>query len=137
MVWSYKTSVVFFEKSVFVFISLPSFPNAYSEAISLICLRYWTHVVQCSSCSLALRLLRALEASLPILSLILIGVVAASKQSAMSAITRTGVASIAVLCFAASSWLSHFIYKTFYFHDYNHAFIWCRWVSYFFFTFIL
>ncbi|KAH0459527.1 hypothetical protein IEQ34_012341 [Dendrobium chrysotoxum] len=85
--------------------------------------RYWSHVVQCSSCSLALKVLRVLEASLPILSLILIGVVAASKPSVMSAAIRTAVVSMAVLLFAASRWLSHFIYKTFYFHDYNHAFI--------------
>ncbi|KAI0504857.1 hypothetical protein KFK09_015811 [Dendrobium nobile] len=85
--------------------------------------RYWTHVVQCRSCSLALKVLRVVEASLPILSLILIGVMAASKPSVMSAAIRTAVVSMAVLLFAASRWLSHFIYKTFYFHDYNHAFI--------------
>ncbi|XP_020578686.1 protochlorophyllide-dependent translocon component 52, chloroplastic-like isoform X2 [Phalaenopsis equestris] len=85
--------------------------------------RYWTHVVQCSSCSVALKLLKVLETSLPMVTLILIGVVAASNQNMISAAVRTALVSIAVICFAASKWLSHFIYKTFYFHDYNHAFV--------------
>ncbi|KAI0504846.1 hypothetical protein KFK09_015810 [Dendrobium nobile] len=85
--------------------------------------RYWTHVVHCRSCSLALKGLRILEISLPIVSVALIGLLAAAKQTMMSVSTRTALVSMAVLCFAASRWLSHFIYKTFYFHDYNHAFV--------------
>nr|CAD1840390.1 unnamed protein product [Ananas comosus var. bracteatus] len=84
--------------------------------------RYWSHVVQCSSCRGALKVLKALEFSLQVLSLALIGIVAAARHSLTSATTRNSVVSAAVLCFVASRWLSHFIYKTFYFHDYNHAF---------------
>ncbi|XP_020091819.1 protochlorophyllide-dependent translocon component 52, chloroplastic-like isoform X2 [Ananas comosus] len=84
--------------------------------------RYWSHVVQCSSCRGGLKFLKALEFSLQVLSLALIGIVAAAGHSLTSATTRNSVVSAAVLCFVASRWLSHFIYKTFYFHDYNHAF---------------
>nr|CAD1840416.1 unnamed protein product [Ananas comosus var. bracteatus] len=84
--------------------------------------RYWSHVVQCSSCRGGLKFLKALEFSLQVLSLALIGTVAAARHSLTSATARNSVVFAAVLCFAASRWLSHFIYKTFYFHDYNHAF---------------
>ncbi|XP_020578418.1 protochlorophyllide-dependent translocon component 52, chloroplastic-like isoform X2 [Phalaenopsis equestris] len=85
--------------------------------------RYWSHVVHCSSCSLALKRLRILEFSLPVVSVALIGLVAAAKQEVMLLSTRTALVAMALVCFAASRWLSHFIYKTFYFHDYNHAFV--------------
>ncbi|XP_072958282.1 protochlorophyllide-dependent translocon component 52, chloroplastic-like isoform X2 [Typha angustifolia] len=84
--------------------------------------RYWSHVAQCSSCSAALKGLKVLNVSLQVVSLSLIGVVAAAKHSFTSAITRTALISMAVLCFMTSQWLSHFIKKNFYFHDYNHAF---------------
>ncbi|XP_020091815.1 protochlorophyllide-dependent translocon component 52, chloroplastic-like isoform X1 [Ananas comosus] len=84
--------------------------------------RYWSHVVQCSSCRGGLKFLKALEFSLQVLSLALIGTVAAARHSLTSATARNSIVFAAVLCFAASRWLSHFIYKTFYFHDYNHAF---------------
>ncbi|PKA52542.1 Protochlorophyllide-dependent translocon component 52, chloroplastic [Apostasia shenzhenica] len=84
--------------------------------------RYWSHVVHCRSCSSALKGMRALEAALPVVSLALIGAVAAAKQTLMTPATRIAVVSTAVFCFAASKWLSHFIHKIFYFHDYNHAF---------------
>ncbi|KAG1347588.1 Protochlorophyllide-dependent translocon component 52, chloroplastic [Cocos nucifera] len=84
--------------------------------------RYWSHVVQCSSCRVALKGLRTLEVFLQVISIVSIGIVAAAKQGLMSTITSTAVVSTAVLCFLTSKWLSHFIYKNFYFHDYNHAF---------------
>eukprot|EP00262_Sarcandra_glabra_P022296 TRINITY_DN983_c0_g1_i1.p1 TRINITY_DN983_c0_g1~~TRINITY_DN983_c0_g1_i1.p1 ORF type:complete len:540 (-),score=65.05 TRINITY_DN983_c0_g1_i1:125-1744(-) len=85
--------------------------------------RYWSHVVHCSSCRVALKGLKALEVSLQVISLALIGIVAAVKQNTMTTMGRNVMVSMAVLCFLASKWLSHFIYKTFYFHDYNHAFV--------------
>ncbi|XP_078180848.1 protochlorophyllide-dependent translocon component 52, chloroplastic-like [Carex rostrata] len=84
--------------------------------------RYWSHVVQCTSCSGALKTLKAIEVSLQVVSVAIIGFFAVAKQSLVSNIAKTTVISVAVLCFAASRWLSHFIHKTFYFHDYNHAF---------------
>ncbi|KAF8403964.1 hypothetical protein HHK36_012072 [Tetracentron sinense] len=84
--------------------------------------RYWSHVVNCSSCSVALKGLKVLEVALQVISIASIGIVAATKQGVMSMAARTTVVAMAVLCFAVSKWLSHFIYKTFYFHDYNHAF---------------
>ncbi|CAH9136057.1 unnamed protein product [Cuscuta epithymum] len=84
--------------------------------------RYWSHTVKCSSCSSAYRSLNALEVALQVLSIASIGIVAASKQGFMAATTRNALVVMAVLCFLASKWLSHFIYKVFRFHDYDHAF---------------
>ncbi|CAK7339110.1 unnamed protein product [Dovyalis caffra] len=83
--------------------------------------RYWSHVVNCSSCSLAYKSLNVIEVVLPVISIGSIGIVAATKQNAMSAATRTSLVLMAILCFAASRWLAHFIYKNFHFHDDSHA----------------
>ncbi|RZC77708.1 hypothetical protein C5167_001917 [Papaver somniferum] len=84
--------------------------------------RYWSHVVNCSSCRVALKGLRILEVALPIVAVVAIGIVAAVKQGFLASMAvRISIVTLAVLCFAASKWLSHFIYKNFYFHDYNHA----------------
>ncbi|PIN11831.1 Pheophorbide a oxygenase [Handroanthus impetiginosus] len=84
--------------------------------------RYWMHTVSCSSCSVAHKQLQALEIVLQIISVSTIGIVAAAKQGTMTVAARYGLVSMAVLCFLASKWLSHFIYKTFHYHDYDHAF---------------
>lgn len=85
--------------------------------------RYWSHVENCSSCKKAHKYLKAFEVILQIASVALIGVMAVTKQAAMSNVARTGVVVAAVLSFAASKWLSHFVYKTFHYHDYNHALV--------------
>ncbi|XP_057773258.1 flavonoid 8-hydroxylase 2, chloroplastic-like [Salvia miltiorrhiza] len=84
--------------------------------------RYWTHTVSCSSCSMAYKRLNALEIGLQVISIASIVAVAAAKQGAITIVARYSLASMAVLCFVASKWLSHFIYKTFRYHDYDHAF---------------
>lgn len=84
--------------------------------------RYWTHVVNCRSCSAAYEGLNALEIVLQITSIALIGFVAVSKQNMLSAIQRNALVFVAVLCFVGSRWLSRFVYKNFCFHDYYHAF---------------
>ncbi|XP_010519655.1 PREDICTED: protochlorophyllide-dependent translocon component 52, chloroplastic-like isoform X2 [Tarenaya hassleriana] len=81
--------------------------------------RYWSHVVNCRSCNTAYKRLNALEVILQIFSVASVGIAAASKRTA----ARTGLVLAAVLCYAASKWLSHFIYKTFRYHDYNHALV--------------
>ncbi|KAK8615262.1 hypothetical protein V6N13_069039 [Hibiscus sabdariffa] len=75
--------------------------------------RYWTHVVNCKSCETAYKGLNALEVLLQIISVISIGIVAVTKQNMMSMAARTTIVSTAIVCFAASRWLAHFIYKTF------------------------
>ncbi|PIA53938.1 hypothetical protein AQUCO_00900483v1 [Aquilegia coerulea] len=84
--------------------------------------RYWSHVVNCSSCSKAVNSLKAFEVALQVISIATIGIVAI-RQSLMSVVAKIFMVSLAVLCFIASRGLSHFIYKTFYFHDYNHALV--------------
>ncbi|KAF5204850.1 protochlorophyllide-dependent translocon component 52, chloroplastic isoform X1 [Thalictrum thalictroides] len=64
--------------------------------------RYWSHVVNCSSCSKAINGLKAAEVALQIISIASIGIVAI-RQSVMSVVAKTFVVSLAVLCFAASS----------------------------------
>lgn len=87
------------------------------------CFRYWSHVENCSSCKKAHKYLNALEVILQIASVAMIGVMAVMKQTTMSNVARIAVLVAAVLSFAASKWLSHFIYKTFHYHDYNHALV--------------
>ncbi|XP_039141000.1 protochlorophyllide-dependent translocon component 52, chloroplastic-like [Dioscorea cayenensis subsp. rotundata] len=85
--------------------------------------RYWSHTVQCSSCRAALKGMKVLEVILQVFSVISIGILAAMRGSLVSTVTRVSIVFTAVLCFLASRWLSHFIYKNFYYHDYNHAFV--------------
>nr|GMD17997.1 protochlorophyllide-dependent translocon component 52, chloroplastic [Ipomoea batatas]GMD19383.1 protochlorophyllide-dependent translocon component 52, chloroplastic [Ipomoea batatas] len=84
--------------------------------------RYWSHTVKCSSCNAAYKSLSVLEVALQVISIASIGIVAAAKQGLMSVATRNTLIAMAMLCFLASRWLSHFTYKTFRFHDYDHAF---------------
>ncbi|XP_068637400.1 protochlorophyllide-dependent translocon component 52, chloroplastic [Aristolochia californica] len=85
--------------------------------------RYQTHVVHCSSCRAAEKGLKILEVSLQVVSIGLIGFVAALKQNTISSVTRSCLVSFAILCFMASKWLAHFVYKNFHFHDYDHALV--------------
>ncbi|KAB2015310.1 hypothetical protein ES319_D08G015800v1 [Gossypium barbadense] len=84
--------------------------------------RYWSHVVNCKSCNSAYKGLKALEVMLQIMSVILIGIIVVTKQKMMSMVAKTTMVSMAIICFAASKWLAHFIYKNFHYHGYNHAF---------------
>lgn len=79
-------------------------------------------MLNCRSCNVAYKGLNVLEVVLQVVPIALIGIVAAAKQGAMSAAARITMVSIAVICYASSRWLAHFIYKNFHFHDYNHAF---------------
>ncbi|XP_073054663.1 flavonoid 8-hydroxylase 2, chloroplastic isoform X1 [Primulina eburnea] len=84
--------------------------------------RYWSHTMICSSCSHAHKSLNALKIALQIISFATIAIFATTKQNMVSVTARNTVVSTAVLCFLGSKWLSHFIYKTFRYHDYDHAF---------------
>ncbi|XP_061982500.1 protochlorophyllide-dependent translocon component 52, chloroplastic-like isoform X2 [Populus nigra] len=77
--------------------------------------RYWSHVVSCRSCSAAYNRFNALEVVLQVASLASIGIATATKQNVKVMV------AVAVLCFAGSKWLAHFIYKNFHYHDYKHA----------------
>lgn len=80
--------------------------------------RYWTHTVNCSSCSLAYKRLTALHIALHFVSIASVAVAAAAKHKHYSLL----LAVAALVCFAASKWLDHFVYKTFRYMDYDHAF---------------
>ncbi|CAN0853414.1 Protochlorophyllide-dependent translocon component 52, chloroplastic [Linum grandiflorum] len=83
--------------------------------------RYWTHVANCSSCSAAYKGLNALETILQVGAVGLIGVVLATKQGTLSTGARTGLGMLAIVCFAASRWLAHFVHSNFRYHGYNHV----------------
>ncbi|XP_025879546.1 protochlorophyllide-dependent translocon component 52, chloroplastic-like isoform X1 [Oryza sativa Japonica Group] len=85
--------------------------------------RYRSHVMQCTSCSAALKKMKALEVALQVASVAIVGFLAVAKGSlAPSVVRRAAAVSTAVLCFAASRWLASFIEKSFYFQDYVHAY---------------
>ncbi|KAI3798131.1 hypothetical protein L1987_33400 [Smallanthus sonchifolius] len=84
--------------------------------------RYWSHVMNCSSCIGAYKGLNALQTSLQVFSIASVAIMAATKPRMISVATRNTLAIVAILCFVGSKWLSRFIYKNFHFHDYNHAF---------------
>jgi hypothetical protein len=79
-------------------------------------------VVNCRSCNAAHKGLNALEVVLQVASLAFVGIVAATKQNVMSLAARNTMIAMAVVCFAGSKLLAHFIYKNFHYQDYNHAF---------------
>ncbi|KAI4317474.1 hypothetical protein L6164_025341 [Bauhinia variegata] len=84
--------------------------------------RYWSHVVNCQSCNFAYKSLNILEVALQVVSVASIGIVAAMKQGMIPAAARNSLVVVAILSFAFSRWLAHFIYKNFRYHDYDHAF---------------
>ncbi|KAM6554996.1 hypothetical protein CsatB_015758 [Cannabis sativa] len=82
--------------------------------------RYWSHVVNCPSCSGAHKGLKVLEVVLQVMSIALIGYAAVATKQGQ--VLKSVMVSIAILAFAASKWLSHLIHKLFHHHDYDHAF---------------
>ncbi|KAK1411188.1 hypothetical protein QVD17_37734 [Tagetes erecta] len=84
--------------------------------------RYWSHVVNCSSCNGAYKGFNALKISLQVFSVASVAIMAATKPGMISIFARNTLAAAAIMCFVGSKWLSHFIYKNFHFHDYIHAF---------------
>jgi hypothetical protein len=84
--------------------------------------RYWSHVGQCTSCSAALKAMKALEVALQVASVAVVGFLAVTKGTLVTfTVQRATIVSMAMLCFAASRWLGIFIEKNFYFQDYVHA----------------
>ncbi|KAL9998075.1 putative pheophorbide a oxygenase [Helianthus debilis subsp. tardiflorus] len=84
--------------------------------------RYWSHVVNCSSCNRAYKGFKALKISLQVFSVSSVAIMAATKPEMISVAARNTLEVAAIMCFVGSLWLSRFIYRTFHFHDYNHAF---------------
>lgn len=85
--------------------------------------RYYTHVKHCKSCSGALANFRAIEVGLQAIAIALVGLVATAAVIPISSVGPLSVPLVAaaVLSTLLSRWVAHFIYRTFYFHDYNHA----------------
>ncbi|KAI7742846.1 hypothetical protein M8C21_010659 [Ambrosia artemisiifolia] len=110
------------EEDVLVFFCIPVSPGN-SRLLTVIPRHlYWSHVVNCSTCNGAYKRFKALEISLQVFSVASTAIMAATKPGMISVAARSTLAVAAILCFGGSLWLSRFIYKTFHFHDYNHAF---------------
>lgn len=85
--------------------------------------RYWSHVMQCTSCSAALKSMKVLEVALQVMSVAIVGFLSVAKGALLaSTVQRTAVMSAAVLCFVASRWLANYIQNNFYFQDYVHSY---------------
>ncbi|KAL2940722.1 Protochlorophyllide-dependent translocon component 52 chloroplastic [Bienertia sinuspersici] len=63
--------------------------------------RYWSHVVNCTSCSAAYKGLNITETSLQIVSVVLIGLAGVIKQGALTTLQRSALFLAAVICMAA------------------------------------
>ncbi|CAI0444862.1 unnamed protein product [Linum tenue] len=74
-----------------------------------------------SSCNGAYKALNATETIIKVVSVGLIGIVAATTQGMLSAAARTKLAVLATVCYVTSRWLAHFIYNNFRYHDYSHS----------------
>ncbi|KAI3798120.1 hypothetical protein L1987_33389 [Smallanthus sonchifolius] len=79
--------------------------------------RYWSHVVNCSSCNRAYKGFNAFQISLQVFSVASVAIMAATNPGVISVAARNTLTVVAILCFVGSKWLSHFIYKNFHFHD--------------------
>ncbi|KAK1591326.1 hypothetical protein Q3G72_005926 [Acer saccharum] len=96
--------------------------TCFINQIRCFCGWYWSHVVNCKSCHSAYKSLNALEVILQVISIVSVGIVAATRHSViMSTTGRITVVSMAAVCFAASRWLARYIYKNFHCHDYDHT----------------
>ncbi|XP_076956108.1 protochlorophyllide-dependent translocon component 52, chloroplastic-like [Bidens hawaiensis] len=84
--------------------------------------RYWSHVMNCSSCNGAYKGLNALKVALQVFSVAAVAMVVAAKQGVISVAARNTLVIASVLCFLGSKWLAHFVYINFHYHGYNHAF---------------
>ncbi|CAL1410365.1 unnamed protein product [Linum trigynum] len=84
--------------------------------------RYWSHVVNCSSCNRAYKTLNAIETVLKVVSIGSIAIAAAAAQGMLSGAARTKLAIFATACYVASKWLAYFVHDNFRYHDYNHSF---------------
>ncbi|KAL8246401.1 hypothetical protein R6Q59_007617 [Mikania micrantha] len=85
--------------------------------------RYWSHVVNCSSCNVAYKSFSALKVSLQVFSVASVVIVVAARKGMIPIAARYALSIAAILCFVGSKWVSRFIYKNYHFHDYNHAFV--------------
>ncbi|KAJ0485313.1 hypothetical protein HanRHA438_Chr14g0648681 [Helianthus annuus] len=64
--------------------------------------------------------LNVLKVALQVFS---VAAVAATNQGIILVFARNTLAIALVLCFVGSKWVSHFVYKCFHYHGYNHALI--------------
>ncbi|KAJ8443324.1 LOW QUALITY PROTEIN: hypothetical protein Cgig2_015805 [Carnegiea gigantea] len=79
-----------------------------------------SHVENYSGCNSAYKILNMAKMVLQIISIGMIGVLGLAKQATLTGVQRSIVFSMVILCFIASKWVSHFVYKTFCFYDYDH-----------------
>lgn len=87
--------------------------------------RYWSHVKKCRHCKAALQFFEGAEVFLQAVS---VGIAAVLGAAALKPIQQLRSCTIPLVCVAvisslASRWLSHFVRKTYHFHDYNHALV--------------
>lgn len=87
--------------------------------------RYQGHVKICRHCMAALKFFEGAEMFLQILSISSAAVLGAAALKPLPQLRRWSIplAGSAVISTLASRWLSHFVKKTYHYHDYNHALV--------------
>eukprot|EP00271_Cylindrocystis_brebissonii_P001572 TRINITY_DN11843_c0_g1_i1.p1 TRINITY_DN11843_c0_g1~~TRINITY_DN11843_c0_g1_i1.p1 ORF type:complete len:590 (+),score=104.23 TRINITY_DN11843_c0_g1_i1:62-1831(+) len=89
--------------------------------------RYHSHVVECSACKQALRSFRALQLALGAAAFALLAGLALRAAlvppPSVPPLFAGALVLLAGACAGACTWLSRFIYRTYYFHDYCHALV--------------
>lgn len=69
--------------------------------------------MSCKRCKSAYKSLNVIIAVLKTIWVVSVGTAAATKQ--------TSAALMGIVCYTASTWLARYVYKTFHYHDYDHA----------------
>lgn len=75
----------------------------------------------CKSCKSAYKSLNVVKVALQVMSVVLVGIAAATNNS--GGIIATSAVLMSIFCYAASNWLARYVYKNFHYHDYNHALV--------------
>ncbi|KAM7280238.1 hypothetical protein ACFE04_007372 [Oxalis oulophora] len=84
--------------------------------------RAWPTLLNAVSVAPRCKGLQVLEIALQVISILSAGIAVCAYPSLISPTVRFAIASTAILCFFASRYLGYFIYKSFCYHGYDHAF---------------
>ncbi|KAI5059901.1 hypothetical protein GOP47_0024321 [Adiantum capillus-veneris] len=87
--------------------------------------RYWSHVKICRHCSAAMQFFEGVGVILQALSVAIAAVLGAAAIRPIPQLRNWSLPMVvvAIASSLASRWLSHFVHKTYRFHDYNHALV--------------
>ncbi|MCO5608880.1 hypothetical protein L7F22_063098 [Adiantum nelumboides] len=87
--------------------------------------RYWSHVKICRHCRAAMQFFEVTGVILQALSVAIAALLGAAAIKPIPQLRKWSIpwVVVAFVFSVASRWLSHFVHKTYRFHDYNHALV--------------